>query len=247
MKSLGTINGSPSHPYKPRLHKEGDWPALSPITNGTPCHIGDLFRDPLTEENDTPSRGRSVSRTPARTGSSRSHTSSRPPSPSFWKRTASRSLSAAPPHKQSKTVVPQWLNGQAPTGRPKAHDYEHDVCGLIIKACHDFESRVCSLDAKPDLDKQILWAKDAWKKVCDTVDINYELTDRILGLVRVQHLRYLGELMLACFRSNHVPRMPALRLRIQYAPRFHQHMDLLLPITLTARSPVVTSDFMINF
>ena len=83
--------------------------------------------------------------------------------------------------------------------------------------------------------------------VSSTFDIDYELTDRILGLVRVQHLRYLGELMLACFRSNHVPRTPTLQLRIQYAPRFHQHMDLLLLITLTTRSPIVTSDFMINF
>ena len=187
MKSLGTINASPSRPYKPRLRKQGDRPALTPITNGTPARTGDIFDEPLAEENETPSRGRRISRTPA--PSSRSRASSRPSSPSSWKRTASRSLSAAPPRKQSKTVVPQWLNGQAPTGRAKAHDYEHDVCNLIIKACHDFESRVCSIDAKPDLDTQILWAKDAWKKACDVIDINYELTDRILGLVRVQRLR----------------------------------------------------------
>ena len=185
MKSLGTINASPSRPYKPRLRKQGNRPALSPITNGTPGRMGDIFDEPLTEENETPSRGRRISRTPA--PSSRSRASSRPSSPSSRKRTASRSLSAAPPRKQSKTVVPQWLNGQVPTGRAKAHDYEHDVCNLIIKACHDFESRVCSLDAKPDLDTQILWAKDAWKMVCDVIDIDYELTDRILGLVRVWH------------------------------------------------------------
>jgi hypothetical protein len=185
MKSLGTINASPSRPYKPRLRKQGDRPALSSITNGTPGGTADIFDEPLAEENGTPSRGRCVSRTPVR--SSRSRASSRPSSPPSQKRTASRSLSAAPPHKQSKIVVPQWLNGQAPTGRAKAHDYEHDVCHLIIKACHDFKSRVCSLDAKPDLDKQILWAKDAWKKACEVVDTNYELTDRILGLVRVRH------------------------------------------------------------
>ena len=146
--------------------------------------------------------------------------------------------------KDCSTTMAQWSGTHWMT---EAHDCEHDVCGLIIKACHDFESRVCSLNAKPDLDKQILWVKDAWKKVCNTVYIDYELTNRILGLVRVQHLRYLGELMLACFRSNHVPRMPTLQLRIQYAPIFHQHMDLLLPITLTARLPIVTSNFMINF
>jgi hypothetical protein len=187
MKSLGTINASPFRRYKPLLRKQGNRPALSPITNGTPGHMGDIFDEHLMEENETPSRGRRISRTPA--PSSRSRASSRPSSPLSQKRPASRSLSAAPPRKQSKTVVPQWLNGQVPTGRAKAHDYEHDVCNLIIKACHDFESRVCSVDAKPDLDTQILWAKDAWKKVCDVIDIDYELTDRILGLVCVWHLQ----------------------------------------------------------
>jgi hypothetical protein len=187
MKSLRTINTSPSHPYKLCLHKQGDQPALSPITNGTPGHMGDIFDEPLAEENETPSQGHCISHTPA--PSSRSHASSHPPSPSSRKRTASQSLSAAPPRKQSKTVVPQWLNGQAPTGWVKAHNYEHNVCNLIIKACHDFESHVCSLDAKPDLDTQILWAKDTLKKACDVIYIDYELTDRILGLVHVQHLQ----------------------------------------------------------
>ena len=212
MKSLGTINASPSRPYKPRLRKQGDRPALSPITNGTPGHMeSDIFDEPLAEEDETPSRGRHISRTPAL--SSRSRASSRPSSPSSRKRTASRSLSPAPPRKQSKTVVPQWLNGQAPTGQAKAHDYKHDVCNLIIKACHDFESRVCSLDAKPDLDTQILWAKDTWKKGCDVIDINYELTDRILGLVRVRHLQYISLLMLRPARHilDQITYLPCLR------------------------------------
>ena len=187
MKSLRTINASPSRPYKPCLRKQGDRPALTPITNGMPARTGDIFDEPLAEENETPSRGHRISRTPAPSSCSRA--SSRASSPSSQKCTASQSLSAAPPRKQSKIVVPQWLNGQAPTRQAKAHDYEHDVCNLIIKACHDFKSCVCSIDAKPDLDTHILWAKDAWKKACDVIDINYELTDRILGLVRVQCLR----------------------------------------------------------
>jgi len=65
MKSLGTINASPSRPYKPRLRKQGNRPALSPITNGTPGRMGDIFDEPLTEENDTLSRGRHISHTPA--------------------------------------------------------------------------------------------------------------------------------------------------------------------------------------
>ena len=65
MKSLGTINASPSHLYKLRLCKQGDRPALSPITNGKLGCMGDIFDEPLTEENDTLSRGCHISHTPA--------------------------------------------------------------------------------------------------------------------------------------------------------------------------------------
>ena len=54
---------------------------------------------------------------------------------------------------------------------------------LIIKACHDYEARIGSKYAWPKLDKQIAWAQDTWKIACNKVGEQYELTDRILGLV----------------------------------------------------------------
>jgi hypothetical protein len=79
--------------------------------------------------------------------------------------------------------VAQWHNGMAPTGRPKARDYDDTVYHLIIKACHDYEACIGGKNTWPELDKQITWAQDAWKKACEVVKEEYELTDRILGLV----------------------------------------------------------------
>jgi hypothetical protein len=57
---------------------------------------------------------------------------------------------------------------------------------LIIKACHDYEGHIGGVFAWPELDQQIAWAQEAWKKVCEVVKEEYELTDRISALVSFQ-------------------------------------------------------------
>jgi hypothetical protein len=52
----------------------------------------------------------------------------------------------------------------------------HD-CGNTIPRC-----QAC-------LGYKISWAKNTWKKAYNVIDIEYELTDRILGLVCVWHLQ----------------------------------------------------------
>ena len=100
------------------------------------------------------------------------------------KRAASQSPSLTVPTKRVKDLkVAQWHNGRAPQGRPKARDYEDTVYRAIIQACHDFEARIGALGAWPDVDKQIAWARDAWGIVCKDIGEQYELTDRMLGLV----------------------------------------------------------------
>lgn len=76
----------------------------------------------------------------------------------------------------------RWLNNQAPTGRPKAHDYDHDICRLIVKSCHEFSARVCTQEALPDLDTQINWSREIWETACKIVEENYECSDRVIGL-----------------------------------------------------------------
>jgi hypothetical protein len=65
------------------------------------------------------------------------------------------------------------------------------VYNLIIKACHNYEARIGGKEAWPDLDKQITWAQDAWKKACQVVKEEYELTDQILGLVSFSTAPYV--------------------------------------------------------
>ena len=96
------------------------------------------------------------------------------------KHPASRSPSPAVRTKRGK--VAQWLNGRAPQGRAKAQDYKDAIYRGIVQACHDFEARVGALGAWPEPDVQITWACEAWSIVCKDIG-EYELTDRMLGLV----------------------------------------------------------------
>src|SRR5882762_11375398 len=120
---------------------------LAPLTNSV------LFSVPVMDHghhNERPHHSRSRSRSPVTHGHLHSHleasssswdcsTSSCRHSPltptnvsptSKW--VASRSASPAQPCKHPKIV--QWYNCKAPTGSPKAHDYENAIYLLIIKA-----------------------------------------------------------------------------------------------------------------
>ena len=51
---------------------------------------------------------------------------------------------------QPTTLKPlQWLNDQVLTGCPKAHDYDHDICCIIIKSHNEFSATVCTQNALP--------------------------------------------------------------------------------------------------
>ena len=91
---------------------------------------------------------------------------------------------AAPPPLKRKPL--RWLNDQAPTGRPKAHDYDYDICQLIIKSCREFSARVCAQEALPEPEMQINWSREIWEAACKVVDENYECSDRVIGLVSIQ-------------------------------------------------------------
>jgi hypothetical protein len=87
--------------------------------------------------------------------------------------------------------VAQWRDGRAPSGHPKAHDYEPEPCHLIIKACHDYEARIGAKNAWPDQEEQITWARDTWRIACEKGEENYELSDRMLGIVSVSFQYHL--------------------------------------------------------
>jgi hypothetical protein len=76
-----------------------------------------------------------------------------------------------------------WRNGEAPTGRPGARDYELEVSSLILKSIREFEARIVTQDPVPLPDKQTAWVTECWTNACAKLEEKYELPDRIIGLV----------------------------------------------------------------
>lgn len=95
-------------------------------------------------------------------------------------RSTDRSPSTGPPKKLLKC---EWRNGEAPTGRPGARDYELKVSSLILKSICEFEARIVTQDPVPLPDKQMTWVTECWTNACAKLEEKYELPDRIIGLV----------------------------------------------------------------
>jgi hypothetical protein len=77
----------------------------------------------------------------------------------------------------------EWRNGEAPTRRPGAQDYELEVSSLILKSICEFEACVITQDPAPLPDKQTTWVTECWTNACAKLEEKYELPDRIIGLV----------------------------------------------------------------
>ena len=76
-----------------------------------------------------------------------------------------------------------WRNGEAPTGRPGARDYELEVSSLISKSIREFEARIVTQDPVPLPDKQMAWVTECWTNTCAKLEEKYELPNRIIRLV----------------------------------------------------------------
>ena len=111
---------------------------------------------------------------------SASSTTSRVCHPEKHSHSTDRSPSTGPPKKLLKC---DWHNGEAPTGRPGAPDYELEVSSLILKSIHEFEARIITQDPVPLPDKQTTLVTECWTNTCATLEEKYELPDRIIGLV----------------------------------------------------------------
>ena len=91
-----------------------------------------------------------------------------------------RSPSTGPPKKLLKC---DWRNGETPTGRPGAQDYELEVSSLILQSIREFEACVVTQDPVPLPDKQMTWVTECWTNACAKLEEKYELPDHIIGLV----------------------------------------------------------------
>lgn len=81
--------------------------------------------------------------------------------------------------------VAEWKNGVAPTDRSKpcASDYCDDAKRCILKACGRYEVFIVTEEAFPDHDTQLTKAREFFVEACKTFGVEYQVTDRILGVV----------------------------------------------------------------
>lgn len=84
----------------------------------------------------------------------------------------------------SLPAEPPFLNGNAPTGKAKAGDYEHHVNKMIVLACHRYGVFIATDNPFPDEEAQDMWAVRAWAEICGGAQVQYKCTDRVQKIVR---------------------------------------------------------------
>lgn len=81
--------------------------------------------------------------------------------------------------------VAGWNNNVPPIGGkgPRARDYTDEVYRLILKACLRYEIFIVTEQAFPDANEQTQAAHTFFKEACEDMGNNYQVTDRITGIV----------------------------------------------------------------
>ena len=77
-----------------------------------------------------------------------------------------------------------FREGKVPGKNAKVSDYEGGVEKMLLKAMHEYACFIFTIDAFPDDETQIKWARTVWKNTCTKVDDQYELSYRMMKLVR---------------------------------------------------------------
>ncbi|KAM6493522.1 hypothetical protein JOM56_011656 [Amanita muscaria] len=88
-----------------------------------------------------------------------------------------------PPAKRVKLTPASFRNGRVPGKSPKASDYEEGVEKMLLNAMHEFACLIFTVNAFPDDEIQIQWARTVWKNACDKADSHYELSHRMIKLI----------------------------------------------------------------
>jgi hypothetical protein len=86
----------------------------------------------------------------------------------------------------SKALVDKALfrDGYTVGGCPKANDYIPTVEVLLLRCMREYETRVSTINAFPGTILRGQWARTVWKNAGEEKGVNYEITDRIVKLVR---------------------------------------------------------------
>ncbi len=93
-----------------------------------------------------------------------------------------------------------YKHGQAPTGKPKASDYDPRVDKLIINACHQYEVLISTEEPFPEAGTPVMWASRVWSDICKSAEVNYTLSDRIEKIVHINFTfdRCIFHILTAC-------------------------------------------------
>lgn len=81
--------------------------------------------------------------------------------------------------------VAGWHNNIPPTGSngARARDYTDEVYKIVLKACVRYEIFIVTEQAYPDANEQTQAAHTFFKEACEDTGCNYQVTDRIAGIV----------------------------------------------------------------
>lgn len=82
------------------------------------------------------------------------------------------------------------------SSRSKISDYVAVVQALLLRAMREYEAFVSTKDAFPSTTLQAQWAESCWKSTALATKENYELTDRMAGLVCCLSLLFLHRLII---------------------------------------------------
>ncbi|KZP12817.1 hypothetical protein FIBSPDRAFT_1049856 [Athelia psychrophila] len=92
--------------------------------------------------------------------------------------------------------VAGWNNNVPPIGGrgPRARDYTDEVYRLILKACLRYEIFIVTEQAFPDANEQTQAAHTFFKEACEDMGNNYQVTDRITGIIKARGSRIRGSI-----------------------------------------------------
>lgn len=93
----------------------------------------------------------------------------------------------------------EWRDGKVPTGRPGARDYEREVSNIILESMREYAALMVSNNPVPLPEQQVAWATGSWERTCERNGVEYELPDRIIGLVSHVSINSFAAVGLTCY------------------------------------------------
>ncbi|KAG6852036.1 hypothetical protein C0991_003717, partial [Blastosporella zonata] len=93
-------------------------------------------------------------------------------------------------------VTPIQLAGLKLSGAPALSDFTDPIVRALLRtAMREYETLICTKTTFPSLEQQVQMATQCWNHAQDEADVNYELTHRMIRLVKRRGSRIRGDLL----------------------------------------------------